>query len=59
MGVQNSEVGYTTAMPRKEDHEVHKDMWWHLIKNILFCEIFGQYGIRYYICNIYDIYNMM
>jgi hypothetical protein len=32
MGVQTSEVGYTTAMPRREDHEVHKDMWWHLIK---------------------------
>jgi hypothetical protein len=32
MGVPNSEVGYTTAMPRMEDHEVHKDMWWHWIK---------------------------
>jgi hypothetical protein len=30
MGVPTSEVGYTTAMPRREDHEVHKDMWWHL-----------------------------
>jgi len=29
MGVPTSEVGYTPAMPRKEDHEVHKDMWWH------------------------------
>ena len=29
MGVPNSEVGYTAAMPRREDHEVHKDMWWH------------------------------
>jgi hypothetical protein len=28
MGVPASEVGYTTAMPRREDHEVHKDMWW-------------------------------
>jgi len=27
MGVPTSEVGYTTAMPRREDHEVHKDMW--------------------------------
>jgi hypothetical protein len=25
MGVPTSEVGYTTAMPRREDHEVHKD----------------------------------
>jgi len=27
MGVPTSEVGYTSAMPRREDHEVHKDMW--------------------------------
>jgi len=27
MGVLTSEVVYTTAMPRREDHEVHKDMW--------------------------------
>ena len=26
MGVPNSVVGYTPAMPRREDHEVHKDM---------------------------------
>jgi len=32
MGVPTSEVGYTPAMPRREDHEVHKDMWWHWIK---------------------------
>jgi hypothetical protein len=32
MGVPTSEVGYTTAMSRREDHEVHKDMWWHWIK---------------------------
>ena len=24
MGVPNSEVGYASAMPRREDHEVHK-----------------------------------
>jgi len=29
MGVPTSEVSYTPAMPRTEDHEVHKDMWWH------------------------------
>ena len=29
MGVPNSEVGYSSAMPRWEDHEVHKNMWWH------------------------------
>jgi len=32
MGVPTSEVVYTPAMPRKEDHEVHKDMWWHWAK---------------------------
>jgi hypothetical protein len=34
MGVPTSEVGYTTAMPRREDHEVYKDMWWHWIKKM-------------------------
>jgi len=29
MGVPSSEVGYTSAMLRREDHEVHKDMCWH------------------------------
>ena len=29
MGVPTSEVGYTAAMPRREDHEVHRDTWWH------------------------------
>jgi len=29
MGVPTSKVGYTFAMPRREDHEVHKDMWGH------------------------------
>jgi len=29
MGVPTSEVGYTSAMPRREDHEIHKDMWRH------------------------------
>jgi len=38
MGVPTSEVGYTPAMPRREDHEVHKDMWWHWTKkNNLLC----------------------
>jgi len=26
MGVPTSEVGYTSAMPRREDHEVHKGL---------------------------------
>jgi hypothetical protein len=28
MGVPTSEVGDTAAMPRREDYDVHKDMWW-------------------------------
>jgi len=32
MGVPTSEVGYTPAMPRRENHEVHKDMWGHWTK---------------------------
>jgi len=27
MGVPTSEVGYTSAMPRREDHEVPNYMW--------------------------------
>ena len=27
MRVPKSDVGYTPAMPRREDNEVHKDMW--------------------------------
>jgi len=27
MGLPTSEVGYTPAMPRREDLEFHKDMW--------------------------------
>ena len=36
MGVPTSEVGYTAAMPRREDNEVHKDMWWHWTKEQYF-----------------------
>jgi len=35
MGGPTSEVGYTPAMTRREDHEVNKDMWWHWEKNNL------------------------
>jgi hypothetical protein len=40
MGVPNSEVSYTTATPRREDHEVHKDLWWHWIKKIIIIIIY-------------------
>jgi hypothetical protein len=36
MGVPTSEVGYTTAMPRREDHEVQKDIWWHWIYTYIY-----------------------
>jgi len=32
MGVPTSEVGYTPAKSRREDNEVHKDMWWYWTK---------------------------
>jgi len=32
MGVPTSEVGYTPAMTRRDDHKVHKDMWWYWTK---------------------------
>jgi len=35
MGVPTSEVGYTSAMPRREDHEVRKGHVGHWIKKIL------------------------
>jgi len=34
MGVPTSEVGYTSAMPRREDHEVRKGHVGHWIKKI-------------------------
>jgi len=36
MGLPTSEVSYTPAMPRREDHEVHKDMWWHWTKKKIY-----------------------
>jgi len=27
MGIPTSEVGYASAMPRREDHDIHKDIW--------------------------------
>jgi len=35
MGVPPSEVGYNAAMPRREDHEVHKEMCWGKKKLVL------------------------
>jgi len=48
MGVPTTEVGYTPAMPRREDHEVHKDMWWHWGRggggNPSYFQFMGAYG---------------
>jgi len=41
MGVPTSEVGYTSAKPRRENHEVHKDMWG--IKKTLYCRKYDDY----------------
>jgi hypothetical protein len=38
MGVPTSEVGYTAAMPRREDQKVHKDMRWHWTKKKMYQE---------------------
>ena len=38
MGVPTSEVGYTSAMPRREDHEVRKGHVGHWIKKKLFIQ---------------------
>jgi len=35
MVVPTSEVGYTSAMPRKEDHEVRKGHVGHWIKKVI------------------------
>jgi len=35
MGVPTSEVGYTSAMPRREDHEVRKAHVGHSIKKCI------------------------
>jgi len=46
MGVPTSEVGYTSAMPRREDHEVRKGHVGHWIKKkyyiILLCATMAQ-----------------
>ena len=40
MGVPTSEVGYTPAMPRREDHEVHKGHVVALGNEIKYCLMF-------------------
>jgi len=40
MGVPTSEVGYTSAMPRREDHEVRKGHVGHWIKKNICVHVF-------------------
>jgi hypothetical protein len=69
MGVPNSEVGYTAAMPREE---VHKDMWWHWNKKKQFSCILipfsedsqtsllqGTYSKEWYACKILGIQKLL
>ena len=53
MGVPTSEVGYTSAMSRREDHEVHKDMWGHWGGGITYPET--QYRTPYLLTNVHII----
>jgi hypothetical protein len=54
MGVPTSAVGYTPTMPRREDHEVHKAMWWHWTKKKIFskrrndssCSLFKSHIVK-------------
>jgi len=48
MGVLTSEVGYTPAMPRREDHEVHKDMWRHWRRG----EVQQSFSLNRAVCEI-------
>jgi len=50
MGVPTSEVGYTSAMPRREDHEVRKRHVGHWIKKMLFKKPMGM------LKNFFEIY---
>jgi len=54
MSVPTSEVGYTSAMPRREDHEVHKDMWghWRGGRNITNIYIYMYIYLYEYVCVI-------
>jgi hypothetical protein len=38
MGAPTSEVGYTIATTRRENHEVHKNKWWEK-KKITFASV--------------------
>jgi len=52
MSVPYSEVGYTPAMPRREDHEVHKDMWGHggeKIKQLLSFTLYSSLKFLYHL----------
>ena len=53
MGVPTSAVGYTAAMSRREDHEVHRDMWtiYIYIMHYIYIYIYIMHYIYIYIYN--------
>jgi len=53
MGIPTSEVGYTPAMSRREDHEVHKDMWWHWTKKKKLCSKFKIRGFHKFVFKLW------
>jgi hypothetical protein len=61
MDVPTSEVGHTAAMLRREDHEVHKDMWWgHWTKNKSFnFGVFYMFRPRWFIFRETVVYTIM
>ena len=57
MGVPTSEVGYTAAMSRREDHEVHKDMWWHWTQKKIKMSSYMSLGYRRILRDLLAIYS--
>ena len=54
MGLPNSEVGYTIATTRRENHEVHKNRWWHWekkkkITNLLLLSHLHTFQLKVYL----------
>jgi hypothetical protein len=41
MGAPTSDIGYTTAIARRGDHEIHMDMWWHWKKKFTLVKCFN------------------
>jgi len=58
--VPTSEVGYTPAMPRREDHEVHKDMWGHWEKKKIIMQMSGLHHYKEKLIeNFFPVYSLL